>query len=457
MIQMPSDSTDAYAYKSHLSYKPSGAAWLGDIPTHWEVIRLKYLAWLELSNVDKHTVEGQRSVLLCNYVDVYKNGRITSAFDFMRASATDEQIRRLSIRKSDVLFTKDSETPNDIGIPAIVVEELSGVVCGYHLALARPVADSILGEFLFRAIQSSTTKAYYFVESVGMTRYGLGKQSLAATPIPVPPLDEQRAIAAFLDRETGKIDTLIAKKERLIKLLQEKRRAVISHAVTKGLNPNAPMKDSGVEWLGRVPAHWQVKRLKYVGIATTGLTYDPSQVTTKDRGILVLRASNVQDDRIVLEDNVYVDAEIPHELVTRTGDILLCSRSGSRALIGKNARITPEVAGASFGAFMTVFRSQYNNYLSYVFNSAIFNFQAGAFQTSTINQLTLGALNGFQVPLPPLKEQTQIVDHLTTHTAAIDTLITRCRRSIDLMHEYRTSLITTAVTGKIDVRKEVAN
>src|SRR5687768_7178147 len=128
------------------------------------MIPVKYLANLELSNVDKLSIDGQKEVRLCNYVDVYKNERITSAIEFMKATASDEQIKRLSLKKFDVLLTKDSETPDDIGVPAFVAEELENVVCGYHLAMLRPNSEVVLGEFLFRAIEAESTKSYYFSE-----------------------------------------------------------------------------------------------------------------------------------------------------------------------------------------------------------------------------------------------------------------------------------------------------
>jgi type I restriction enzyme, S subunit len=136
-------------------------------------------------------------------------------------------------------------------------------------------------------------------------------------------------------------------------------------------------KDSGVEWLGELPIHWEVKRLRYLGQAIIGLTYDPADVTDQndEHGVLVLRSSNVQGRRIVFDDNVYVKSNVPERLLTQAGDILICSRNGSRALIGKNAIIDKSASSLTFGAFMMLFRSKYNDYLRYVFNSPLFTFQ----------------------------------------------------------------------------------
>ncbi len=278
---------------------------------------------------------------------------------------------------------------------------------------------------------------------------------MGLTHIPLPSLPEQQAIADFLDRKTAQIDTLIEKKQRQIELLQEQRTALINHAVTKGLNPNVKMKDSGVEWLGEIPSHWEVVKLKYIGKAFIGLTYNPENVTDEENGTLVFRASNVQEGKIVFDDNVYVKMEIPERLITKVGDILICVRSGSRDLIGKNALIDEKSAGHTFGAFMTVFRSDINYFLSYVFKSQLFKVQSGLFNTSTVNQLTQGSLYDFQVAIPPIGEQEEIIQFLNNELTQIDETTNRVVTQIELLREYRTALISEAVTGKIDVRVAV--
>ncbi len=215
-------------------------------------------------------------------------------------------------------------------------------------------------------------------------------------------------------------------------------------------------KDSGVKWLGEVPEHWEVRRLRNVGEAIIGLTYNPQDVVEEEDGILVLRASNVFEGRIVYADNVFVQCAIPDRLITQVGDILLCSRSGSRALIGKNARIDSVSSGVTFGAFMTIFRSDNNDYLHHVFNSKLFEYQSGAFLTSTINQLTLGILYNIKIPWPPLAEQREVIQHLDRATANIANAIERTRHHVDLLREYRTRLISDVVTGKLDVREAAA-
>ncbi|QBJ66779.1 restriction endonuclease subunit S [Bacillus anthracis] len=205
-------------------------------------------------------------------------------------------------------------------------------------------------------------------------------------------------------------------------------------------------KSSGIEWIGDIPEKWEIKKLKLLGEAITGLTYSPNDVVDENEGKLVLRASNIKNGSIVYGDNVYVDMKIPNKLITRNGDILICSRNGSRRLIGKCARIDDESQGLTFGAFTTVFRSSYANFLFYVFQSPLFTFQIGSFLTSTINQLTIGNLNSLQIPLPSINEQEKITSFLDKQTKEIDDLINYKEKMVSLLEEKRQLIITEAVT-----------
>lgn len=169
-----------------------------------------------------------------------------------------------------MIITKDSESWDDIAVPACVEADFEDVVCGYHLTQIRPDQSHFLGRYLFRRFSSSGICEQFKIAANGVTRFGLSRNSIGSSVFPVPPIEEQTAIAAFLDRETAHIDALIAKKQRLIDLLREKRTALISQAVTKGLDLTVPMKDSGIEWLGEIPEHWEVKRLSYIALLKSG-------------------------------------------------------------------------------------------------------------------------------------------------------------------------------------------
>lgn len=285
---------------------------------------------------------------------------------------------------------------------------------------------------------------------------GIGTAQINVLPIPVPPRTEQRAIADYLDRETARIDTLIEEQRRLIEMLRERRESVITRAVTRGLESEMPTKDTGIATLDHVPQHWQIVRIKNIGRALIGLTYSPEDVVDEgEGGSLVLRAGNIQNGQLALNDNVYVNAMIPSDLQLRVGDIVICARNGSPKLIGKNAVATDAVAGQTWGAFMVVLRSPINDYLRWILNSQIFRSQIGLFSTTTINQLTSATLHNLPFALPPTAEQERIAAYLEEQTSKIDVLIEETGRFIELSKERRSALITAAVTGQIDVREMV--
>ncbi len=209
--------------KPYPDYRPSGIEWLGDVPAHWEVRRLRNTSEMRVSNVDKHVQDDERPVRLCNYVKVYKNDRVRSGMAFMRAIATTDEIQRFRLRSGDVLITKDSEAWNDIGVPALVEDTEEDIVNGYHLALLRPFPERVDGGYLFRALQSLTVAYQFHVEAKGITRYGLSHIAIKSVWLPLPSLAEQAAIVAHLDKTTAAIDAAVARACRRIELLREYR------------------------------------------------------------------------------------------------------------------------------------------------------------------------------------------------------------------------------------------
>ena len=433
-------------------YKDSGVEWIDKIPKAWSAASIKNLArsgektfvdgdWIEAPFI---TDEGVRLIQTGNI----GTGRFKEqGFRYITYKSFGE-LSCTEVDPGDILICRLAEP---VGRACIAPNLGCRMITSVDVCILK-AAPNVFNKYVVYMLSSAHYLAFMEAQCRGGTRDRVSRSFLGGVRVPLPPLGDQIAIAAFLDQETGKIDALVVEQERLIALLKEKRQAVISQAVTKGLNPNAPMKASGIEWLGQVPAHWEVKRLKYLGEAIIGLTYEPANVTDESNGLLVLRSSNVQGGKITFDDNVYVSSVVPSKLITQVGDILICSRNGSRALIGKNATIDAGAAGLTFGAFMTVFRSQFNGYLSCVFNSPLFEFQSGAFLTSTINQLTVGILNDFEVPFPPSIERDQIASFISRETEKLNTLITEAAQAISLLRERRAALISAAVTGKIDVR-----
>ena len=215
-----------------VSMKDSGVEWIGEIPEHWAVEKIKNISQVKPSNVDTKSKDNEPPVLLCNYTDVYNNEFITMELDFMKATATHDQIRKLSLDVEDIIITKDSESADDIAVPAIVTEELENVVCGYHLAVIKPNTSIINPKFLFRSFESDRINKQFELGANGVTRFGLGTYPISNAYVCQPPLNEQKEIANYLDIETAKIFKATDKILNHIELLEEYKTSLIHHVVT---------------------------------------------------------------------------------------------------------------------------------------------------------------------------------------------------------------------------------
>lgn len=212
--------------------KDSGVEWIGEIPEHWGVEKIKNLSQVKPSNVDKKTKDNEPPVLLCNYTDVYNNEFITMDLDFMKATATYDQIKKLSLNVGDIIITKDSESADDIAVPAIVTEKLENVVCGYHLAVIRPNEEKIYPKFLFRSFESDKINKQFEHGANGVTRFGLGTYPINNAYVCQPPLSEQKEIANYLDNENSKIYKATNKIMVHTDLLEEYKTSLIHNVVT---------------------------------------------------------------------------------------------------------------------------------------------------------------------------------------------------------------------------------
>lgn len=215
----------------NVKMKDSGVEWIGEIPEHWEVKRLKNVCEMLVSNVDKHSKSFENQVKLCNYVDVYKNEFITSEIEFMSATATRSEIERFKIQIDDVIITKDSEDWLDIGVPALVKYEEENLVCGYHLAILRPT-DFMFGGFFHRALSSIYIRTQFSIKANGVTRYGISHGAILGTFIAVPPKSEQITISQYIENVSAKIETAISCKQKEIEKLKEYKAVLINSAVT---------------------------------------------------------------------------------------------------------------------------------------------------------------------------------------------------------------------------------
>jgi type I restriction enzyme S subunit len=212
--------------------KDSGVEWVGEIPENWEVGKLKKYSELRISSVDKHIYENEIQVTVCNYTDVYYNEFITNEMDLRKGSCSEDEFNKFKLNKGDVIITKDSESPTDIGVPSLVNDDFDNVVCGYHLSIIKPSKNKLIGGFLFRQLQTKRIRSYYEICSNGITRFGLGKSSVLETPLIIPPIQEQEQIVQYLDKQTKEIDDLVSMEQNKIELLKEYRQSLISEVIT---------------------------------------------------------------------------------------------------------------------------------------------------------------------------------------------------------------------------------
>ena len=447
------------SFRKYGGYKESGIEWLGEIPYGWDLIPLKYV-----SRINTHTLpEGTDPDYEFDYVDIgsVSDGSGITKTERMKYASAPSRARRL-VQKGDVII---STVRTYLRAIAPITRDAENLVVSTGFCVVSPINELKSGYCLY------LLQAPFFVEtvvaqSVGVSYPATNASDIANIRIPIPNVEEQKQIVAFLDTETTNIDTLIDKQEQLITLLQEKRQVVISHAVTRGLNPNVKMKDSGIEWLGAVPEHWEVKKLKHILLRKKdSIKVGPfgSQLTTRDMegvDIKVINQRNVIDNNFDFGDN-FINHEKYIELRAFTifpGDILITTRG----TIGRTA-IFPNNNGTSI-LHPCLMRLQVDEkywlkeLIALIIQGSGYFLEQLKFlsNATTIDVIYSENLKNVTIALPPThEEQKRIIAFLDKETAKIDTLIEKCETAIELLKERRTALISVAVTGKIDVRNAV--
>ncbi len=330
----------------------------------------------------------------------------------------------------------------------------AGVVCGYHLALLRPALNRVTGSLLFWSLKATEVLAQFSVRAQGITRFGLTTAAIGDVLVPYPPPAEQPAIAAFLDRETGKIDALVDEQERLIALMKEKRQAVISQAVTKGLASNAPTRDSGVEWLGEVPKHWGVCRLGYHASVENGSTPSRDNVNFwASEGIVPWVSSAEVNQYVITEPSEFITADALDQCGLRVipQGAVLVGLIGQGRTRGMTALLAIEAAINQNVAAVIPKPTLRPKYLHYSLQTA-YDFLRECGRGGNQAALNCEILSAFRVAVPTVEEQANIIAFLDAAVGKLDALIAEAERAIALLKERRTALISAAVTGKIDVR-----
>lgn len=419
--------------------------WRETIPEKWQVVPLRAAANITVSNVDKIPVDNELPVRLCNYTDVYHNEFITSELTFMRGTATPTEIKRFGLQVGDVAITKDSESWEDIGIPALVNQTTDDLVCGYHLAILRPQADTLDGRFLFRCLQAKNIRIQLELVANGITRFGIPKDGIGKLSLPLPPLAQQRAIADFLDRETARLDALLAAKGRWLQLLAEKRRAFITRAVTRGLNPAAPMRDSELGWLDEIPAHWQTNRNAFLFRERDERGYPdlPLLEVSINSGVVLREFSDDKIEGVAADFNSYK--------VARKGDVAFNKMrmwQGAVGITPTDGLVSPDYTVA------TPLEGLLASYVEHLFRTSVFSAECCRNSHGIVWDRLRLYWDGFRdirIPVPPIDEQREIVARIASETARLDALRAATERTIHLLKERRASLIAAAVTGKLAI------
>lgn len=427
------------------------AEWARRVPSDWKVDRLGNVADILFSNVDKHTLDEEVSVRLCNYIDVYNNQRITADIDFMDASAEPREIKKFQVRRGDVLATKDSETPDDIAISSLVADELPGVLCGYHLALMRPRKHKLWGPFLAWLHASKAFRAQYEAKAVGVTRWGLAQSSFKEALVPLPSVGEQERIAAYLDASCAAIDAAVEAKRQQAETLEALRKSIISGAVTRGLNPRANVKPSGQAWLGEIPEHWSAPCLKR--LLSEPLTYGLNEAAElEDRSLpRYLRITDFDDDGTLREDTFRsLPQEVACTALLQPNDVLF-ARSG--ATVGKTFMFRNYDGEACFAGYLIRARTlawKLNPLFLYHFTKTTpyETWKNLIFTQATIQNISAAKYNYVAVPLPPLAEQEEICEFIEQKNAEFRALVVQLERQIETLVAYRNSLIHECVTGQ---------
>ena len=434
------------SFPRYPEYKDSGVEWLGRVPGHWDVGQSRRL----------FALRNERALVADKQLTASQVHGVIYQEDFIRLEG--RKVVEV-IKGADILKHVES---NDFVISMRSFQggiewcQVPGCISSAYVMLVP--CDRIHGPFFQYLLKSqSYIQALQTTSNLVRDGQALRYDNFTQVDLPLVPLDEQTQIAAFLDRETAKIDALVAEQRRLMALLQEKRQAGISHAVTRGLNPHAPMKPSGIEWLGDVPAYWEVRRVKHLSSRiSSGKTPSGGSEVYVDSGITFLRSQNVYDEGLRLDDVAFITEMVDEAMAVsrvRANDILLNITGAS---IGRSCVVPSELPPANVNQHVCVIRLLDPSKVPFVgwsFKSTGIKNQIDHAQNGAAREgLNFVQIGEMVLPLPPAAEQAAINSFLGLESAKFDTLTTEAQRAIDLLQERRTALISAAVTGQIDVR-----
>jgi type I restriction enzyme S subunit len=451
---------DASGLKPYPEYKDSGIEWIGGIPEHWDIVPIKRVVTTPITDGPHETPDFIDEGVPFISAEAIRNNKIDFSKKRGFISAVDH--RRFCLKykpcKDDIYMIKSGATTGNIAIVETDVEfNIWSPLAAIRIDKQKGSPNFVLHFLNSKEFQISVQLSWSFG-----TQQNIGMNVIEKLLLAFPPLIEQQIIADFLDRETFRIDTLIEKKQQFIELLGEKRSSLISQVVTKGLNPNVPMKDSGIEWIGEVPGHWSIIKLKYVSYMKGRIGWQNlRQDEYTDKGPYLITGMHFDSGSINWNSCYHITEEryqMAPEIQVKEQDLLI-TKDGS---IGKLAYIKNLPGKASLNSHLLLIRpfgeKFVNRYMYYLMLSNIFSLYSLMNQTgTTFNGITQNSMENFDAPFPHIQEQHSIADFLDLETSRIDTLTEKIKQSINYLKEYRTALISSAVTGKIDVRGTVSD
>ena len=430
--------------KAYPSYKSSGIIWIKEIPSHWDCGQLKYKLARNDGGVwgDETPDDSEEGTIVLRSTEITINGQ----WNFQnpaRRNLNVTEIEKSSLKTGDLLITKSSGSEAHIGKTALVTPEIEQLEACYSNFMQRihPQQD-MESHFLFFFMNSALAREqfnYFSTTTTGLAN--LNSAIIGGLLVPFPSFSEQESIADYLDRKTAQIDTLIAKKWRQIELLQEQRTALINQAVTKGLDPSVPMKDSGFDWLGKIPDHWNLKRIKYIALRRVeqvdnnddyGLLVSLDSIESKTGRLIGIGTFEGQGNKFAKGDVLFC------KLRPYLCKVIIAPQGG--IAVSDLLVLTPSEEVESRYLFYRLIES---NFISVVDSSTY-----GA----KMPRASWDFISNLKCPLPPVAEQQAIADFLDKQMSQIDIMVEKSYQQIRILQEYRTALISEAVTGKIDVR-----
>lgn len=441
-------------YKPYPKYKDSGVEWLGQVPEEWPVIRIGYGYDVVLGKMLQPSAKDAADQLV-PYLKAANVQWENIAGEPSQMWASNAEIQKFFIRKGDLLVCEGGEVGRCALVPyhpdsACIIQNSIHRVRGYK---------GYNVNYLLRVLETANAASWFDILCNKATIAHFTRDKFASLRIPAPGLDAQEKIVEYLNQECSHIETIISKQEHLINLLEEKRISIISHAVTKGLDPDAPIKHSGIDWIGTIPKNWVITRLKFVGTVQTGIAKGKNYTNQKTISVPYLRVANVQNGFLSLDNvaNIEISQEEHQRYLLRVGDVLM-NEGGDYDKLGRGTIWRGEIENCIHQNHVFAVRPHAvtSEWLNLFASSSSAQFYFMSLSKQSTNLASISSTNLMELPivLPPADEQASILAYLDRETAKIDAIINRTHQAITLAKEHRSAIISAAVTGKICVSRQ---